>query len=109
MRKTDTTELINIEGIDVSDSRMRKLGIYQLIGPVVLFAALVGADGCAWALQFAPDSSLFWYLTLKWFAMFQASHYVLAPLVGDGLEQLLCVGAPLLAIAAVGAWMKQSM
>ena len=88
---------------------MRKLGIYQLLGPVALFVALAGADGVAYGLARAPDSAALWYMNLKWFGMFQASHYALAPLFGDGLEQLFWVGAPLLAIAVVGAIMRRAM
>jgi hypothetical protein len=88
---------------------MRKFGHYQLLGPAALFVALLGADGVAYALRRAPYSEILWYINLKWFGMFQASHYALAPLFPDGLEQLAFVGSPLLLIAIAGAVFRRSM
>ncbi len=88
---------------------MRKLGAFQLLGPVALFVALAGADGVAYALQREPYSATLWYLNLQWFGMFQASHYGLSLVSGEGLEQLLFVGTPLLAIAAAGAILRRPM
>jgi hypothetical protein len=88
---------------------MTRLRNLQLVGPVALFAAVLAAEGAAYALAQAPSSAWLWYLNLKWFSMFQQSHYSLKDHLGVDCEQLLCIALPLLIAAGVGVAFKRSL
>src|SRR5208283_351554 len=80
---------------------MRKTVALQLLGPVSLCTAMAIAECAASALNNAPSSEWLWYFNLKWFALFQQSHYGLKGALGDG-RQILVVGVPLLILAGLG-------
>jgi hypothetical protein len=88
---------------------MTRLRNLQLVGPLALFTAVLAAEGAAYALAQAPSSAWLWYLNLKWFSMFQQSHYSLKDYLGVDCEQFLCIALPLFAAACVGIAFKRSL
>jgi hypothetical protein len=91
---------------------MKKLSVSQLIGPVALFIAVAGAEASSYGLSRMPSSEWMWYLNLKWFSMFQQSHYTLQDRLGIeglGFEQLLLIALPLLLAAFLGYRLRQSL
>ncbi|VIO72280.1 hypothetical protein CI1B_39240 [Bradyrhizobium ivorense] len=81
---------------------MNRLFKLQFLGPCVLFAATLGAELAALALQYAPSSELLWFVNLRIFGIFQRSHALLGSLVGiDGL-QFFGVALPLFLLACLG-------
>jgi hypothetical protein len=88
---------------------MKRLSVSQLIGPVTLFMAVGGAEAASYALSWMPSSEWLWYLNLKWFGMFQQSHYSLQARLGIDCEQLLLIALPLLLAAVVGYRLRKSL
>ncbi len=88
---------------------MKKLGAFQLLGPIALFSAMLAAEGVAYGLERAPSSEWLWYFNLKWFGVFQQSHYTLKAALGGDYEQLRYVAFPLLATAIVGVVFKRAL
>jgi hypothetical protein len=88
---------------------MKKLSASQLIGPVALFIAVAGAEAASYALSRMPSSEWIWYLNLRWFGMFQQSHYTLQGRFGIDCEQLLLIALPLLIAAYLGYRLRQSL
>jgi hypothetical protein len=88
---------------------MRKLGVFQLLGPVALFLALAAADAAAYALQRAPSCEWLWWLNLRGFEVFQRSHYALAAITGADHSQLAWIALPLLAAAVLGTVYRRSL
>jgi hypothetical protein len=88
---------------------MKRLSVSQLIGPVTLFMAIGGAEAASYALSWMPSSEWLWYLNLKWFGMFQQSHYSLQARLGIDCEQLLLIALPLLVAAVVGYRLRKSL
>jgi len=61
----------------------------QVVGPVtVLFAVLI-AEAAALGLWLAPTSEILWQVNLEYFSVFQRSHYLLGPMIGLPLSQLI--------------------
>jgi hypothetical protein len=87
---------------------MRTSVVLQLLGPVSLFGVMAMAEGAAYALNCAPSSEWLWYFNLKWFALFQQSHYALEAALGVG-AQILVVGAPLLVLAGLGVAYRRTL
>lgn len=87
---------------------MRTSSALQLLGPASLFGVMATADIAAYALNYAPSSAWLWYFNLKWFALFQQSHYALAAALGGDM-QILIVGAPLLILALLGVTYRQTL
>jgi hypothetical protein len=88
---------------------MKKLPPLQLLGPVALFVALAAADLAAYALQLAPDSKWLWYVNLRWFDMFQRTHYALQAVTGQGYGQFVFIALPLLGAGFIGLIYKRSL
>ncbi len=88
---------------------MKKLSVSQLIGPVALFLAVAGAETASYALSRMPSSEWIWYLNLRWFGMFQESHYALQGRLGMDCEQLLLIALPLLLAACLGYRLRKSL
>ncbi len=78
----------------------------QLLGPVALSMAIVGAESAQAALNWAPSSGWLWYFNMNWFAVFQQSHYAIEATFG-GCAQSLVVAAPLLTIAILGTRLRR--
>ena len=74
----------------------------QFLGPAVLFIAILTAEGAAFGLAQMPTSEILWRANLEVFAVFQRSHYLLAPALDLPYAQLFVIAFPLLAIAVYG-------
>ena len=81
---------------------MNRLFKLQFLGPCVLFAATLGAELAAQALQYAPSSELLWFLNLKIFGIFQRSHALLGGYVAIDGFQLFGIALPLFLLACLG-------
>src|SRR5260370_15827773 len=57
--------------------RMSCLFKLQLRGPCALFAATLGAELAARAIEYAPSSELLWFINLRMFGIFQRSYAML--------------------------------
>jgi hypothetical protein len=88
---------------------MTRLKTLQFLGPVALFSAVLTAEMATYALAHAPSSEWLWYVNLKWFSMFQQSHYSLKDHLGVDCEQFFCVALPLFSAACVGLAFKRSL
>lgn len=87
---------------------MRTSAVLQLLGPVALFGVMAVAETAAYGLNCAPSSAWLWYLNLKWFTLFQQSHYALEAVLGDNM-QIQVVGAPLLVLAVLGVAYRRTL
>jgi hypothetical protein len=81
---------------------MARLAKLQLIGPLVLFCAVLAAEGAAYALARSPASEFLWYINLEVFGSFQRTHYALSHLLDVDYLQLIGVALPVLSLALVG-------
>jgi hypothetical protein len=70
---------------------MTRLAKLQVIGPVCLFVAVLGAEGAAWALSHWPSSEILWFVNVQTFGIFQKSYYLLSSHVSIQYLQLLIV------------------
>jgi hypothetical protein len=86
---------------------MTKLAKLQLIGPVVVFLAALGAEVAAYALNYSPTSEFLWYVNLKLFGLFQQSYYIISNHVEIEGFQLLFIALPLFAVAVFGFAFKR--
>jgi hypothetical protein len=80
---------------------MTRLAKLQVIGPVFLFVAVLGADGAAWALSHSPSSEILWFVNLRVFGIFQKSYYLLSSHVGIQYIQFL-IGMSIFVTACAG-------
>jgi hypothetical protein len=69
----------------------------QFLGPLALFAATLGAELAARALEYAPRSELLWFINLRIFGIFQRSHATLSHAI-DGF-QLFGIALPIFLLA----------
>ncbi len=88
---------------------MTKLARLQLVGPVVVFLAVLAAEGAVYALAYSPSSEILWYVNLNLFGIFQRSHYVLSNRIEIDSFQLLFIALPLFLAAALGAALKRPL
>jgi len=87
---------------------MNRLSKLQLIGPAFLFAAVLAAEGAAYALSLFPSSAPLWYANLKLFGMFQRSYYLVDSYTGIPSFNLFCVAMPILLLGCLGfVWRKR--
>lgn len=87
---------------------MTRLAKIQLIGPLTLFLAVLGAETAAAALTYAPTSETLWFINLKLFGLFQRCHYVLSSHVDIQYLQLF-IALPLFVIACLGLVFKNRL
>jgi hypothetical protein len=80
---------------------MMRLAKLQVVGPVCLFVAVLGAEGAAWALSHSPSSEILWFVNLRVFGIFQKSHYLLSSHVGIQYLQFFIV-MPMFVTACLG-------
>jgi hypothetical protein len=64
---------------------MSKSRALQLLGRVSLFGIAI-AEVAAFALNCAPSSEWLWYFNLKWFTLFEQSHYALEAALRNGAQ-----------------------
>jgi hypothetical protein len=81
---------------------MRHFARFQLIGPVIVFAAALAAEVAALGLAHHPASSSLWYLNLHMFGIFQQTHYVLDGATGIPASGLFFIALPTVCLACVG-------
>jgi hypothetical protein len=88
---------------------MSRLAKLQLVGPAVLFVAVLAAEAAACALAHAPSSEALWYINLRWFGIFQKGHYVLSAFIDVEYFQLFCIALPLFLAACCGLALKRPL
>src|SRR5688572_32585680 len=88
---------------------MPKHARLQLIGPLVLFCAVLAAEGAAYALAQMPSSGFLWYLNLEVFSIFRRSRAALAEIGNLPFAQALLITGPMVAIGLVGLWLRQNL
>jgi hypothetical protein len=81
---------------------MSQLAKYQLIGPVILFAAVLAAEIATYALTQAPSSAVLWYINLKVFGLFQRSYYLLDSYTGIPHFELFFIALPTFVLGCIG-------
>ena len=86
---------------------MPLIAALQVVGPAVLFAALLAAESAAYALSVLPTSPVLWSVNLRLFDIFQKSHYLLSTYCNIPFLQLVCIGAPLVLTACYGLIRKR--
>ena len=87
---------------------MNRLSKLQLVGPAFLFAAVLAAEGAAYALSAFPSSTPLWYANLKLFGMFQRSYYLVDSYTGIPSFNLLFIAFPILLLGSLGiVWRKR--
>src|SRR4029078_1276006 len=88
---------------------MKRFANLPFVGPVIIFAAMVAAEGAAFALAQNPTSAWLWYLNLHVLPLFQQSHYVLDGLFGVPASGLFFIALPLLALGLIGSIMRRNL
>src|SRR5205807_3290632 len=88
---------------------MTRAAKLQLVGAVVLFAAVLAAESAVYALAYAPASEILWFVNLKLFGLFQQSYYVLSSIVDIDAFQLVFIALPLLLAAVIGVALKRPL
>ena len=87
---------------------MNRLSKLQLVGPAFLFAAVLAAEGAAYALSLFPSSAPLWYANLKLFGMFQRSYYLVDSYTGIPSFNLFFIAMPILLLGCLGiVWRKR--
>jgi hypothetical protein len=88
---------------------MDRLFKLQFLGPFALFAATLGAELAARALQYAPSSELLWFLNLRVFGIFQRSQALLSYSVSIDGFQFFGLALPIFALACFGLVAKRRL
>jgi len=81
----------------------------EIIGPAIVFAALLAAESAAYALDLYPSSQMLWSLNLELFGIFQKGHYILTAYVDIAYFQIACIGLPLLLMGCCGLVFKRPL
>src|SRR3954447_18803279 len=89
--------------------RMNRLFKLQFLGPLALFAATLGAELAARALEFAPRSELLWFINLRMFGIFQRSDAVLSYFVPIEGFQLFGIALPIFVLACIALAAKSRL
>jgi hypothetical protein len=87
---------------------MQRAARLQLIGPFVLFGAVLAAETAAFALAAKPSSGFLWYLNLEIFGLFRKSRAVLGDLAFP-FAQLVLFAGPLLALTVLGHALRRNL
>jgi hypothetical protein len=88
---------------------MNRLFKLQFLGPLALFAATLGAELAARALQYAPSSELLWFLNLRVFGIFQRSQALLSYAVSIDGFQFFGLALPIFGLACFGLVAKRRL
>ena len=81
----------------------------EIVGPTIVFAALLAAESAAYALDLYPSSQILWSMNLELFGIFQKGHYILSAYVDIAYFQIACIGLPLLLMACYGLVFKRRL
>lgn len=88
---------------------MQRFARLQLVGPIVLFCAVLAAEGTAYALARMPSSGFLWYLNLEVFGIFRRSRAALAEVGNIPFAQALLIVGPIVLIGAAGLWLRHNL
>jgi hypothetical protein len=88
---------------------MNRLFKLQVLGPFVLFAAALGGELAARALEYAPSSEWLWFLNLRVFGIFQRTHIVLSEFIAIDGFQFFGLALPAFALACYGLVAKSRL
>ncbi|MCU1340437.1 MAG: hypothetical protein JWO19_6018 [Bryobacterales bacterium] len=88
---------------------MKKQAKFQMIGPVVVFIAVLAAELAAAALARWPSSELLWRANIEWFHAFQKSSYALSAFGTVSYLQLWLIAFPLIAMALGGIALRRPL
>ena len=88
---------------------MQRFARVQIIGPLVLFVAVLAAEAAAYALSEMPSSALLWYLNLEVFSLFRKSRAALAEVGNHPFSQLLLIAGPIAALGMIGLSLKNKL
>jgi hypothetical protein len=88
---------------------MSRLAKLQLVGPIFLLVAVIGAEGVGLALAYAPGSEALWYIKLNVFGPFRLGDDFLGTYLDLAHGQLYLIELPLFLIACGGACSKRPL
>ena len=88
---------------------MQRFARVQIMGPLVLFVAVLAAEAAAYALSEMPSSALLWYLNLEVFSLFRKSRAALAEVGNLPFAQVLFIAGPIVLIGIVGLSLKNKL
>ena len=80
----------------------------QLVGPLLLFCVVAGAETVAYSLADSPSSALLWYLNSEVFGIFRKSRIALSNHVNFPFAQLLII-SPLTFLALAGIALRRNL
>lgn len=81
----------------------------QVVGPAAIFVLVASAEGAAFALSQSPSSEWLWFVNLKVFGLFQASHYFFSSYIRFPYLQLWCIAALLASLTGYGVFGRQQL
>jgi hypothetical protein len=88
---------------------MPRIARLQLIGPLVLFCAVLAAEAAAYALAQLPSSGFLWFLNLEVFGVFRRSRAALAEFGNIPFAQTALIVGPTVIVGLVGLWLRQNL
>ena len=88
---------------------MQSLARIQLVGPLVLLAAVGAAEAAAYALADNPASAFLWYINLEVLSIFRKCRVVFADYANFPFAQLLLIAAPLALLAITGLALRRNL
>src|SRR5215470_9811977 len=81
---------------------MSRVARLEIVGPAILFTAILGEEIAAHALAMWPSSPTLRSLNAGLLGMFRAGHYLLSSRIDVAYSQFLCIGLPLFVTACYG-------
>lgn len=75
----------------------------------MLFVAVLAAEAASCALAHVPSSEGLWYINLRWFGIFQKSHYVISTFFAVEYFQLLFIALPMFVAGWCGCAFKRPL
>jgi hypothetical protein len=88
---------------------MSSLAKLQLVGPILLLAAAMGAEATGLALGRMPDSASLWFLHLGVFAPLHQGDALIADAIVMAHGELMLIGLPLFLLACGGIYFRQPL
>jgi hypothetical protein len=86
---------------------MSRLAELQLVGPISLLLALVGAESVVFALGYMPASQALWYAHLYVFGPLSQGQNILGTYIDIEHNQLYFVGLPIFLVGCAGFYFKR--
>jgi hypothetical protein len=88
---------------------MAPLAKLQFVGPAVLLLAVIGAEGSAAALSYAPSSEALWFVNSAVFGLFRFGDDALSAYSDMAHLQLVLVALPLFLLACCGLFFRRAL